>query len=243
MDGHSSHMNLSVAEFCADHNIILYCLPPHSSHLLQPLDVSVFGPLKKSWNDSIEDFQVKFKTSMTKAHFFPVFDKAWKIATRKENAISGFEATGLVPFNPDRLDYSKLVSPDAIATWKKKSSQKSASAHEMLGVNRCLSIAKNFLTSHDCDVFDRRISEGYDIQDDSSYSKLYHIYKGIKEISTSSARDTDTGTPTEVDIRSPSVPSTHAAPLSAEAGISLAGPSNTRSSSVPSTPTVRGGQM
>ena len=29
-----------------DNNIILMILPPHSSHLTQPLDIGIFGPLK-----------------------------------------------------------------------------------------------------------------------------------------------------------------------------------------------------
>ena len=46
MDGHTSHVNLAVAEFCRDHQIILYRLPAHASHILQPLDYAVFGPVK-----------------------------------------------------------------------------------------------------------------------------------------------------------------------------------------------------
>ncbi|RPA96297.1 hypothetical protein L873DRAFT_1925421 [Choiromyces venosus 120613-1] len=45
-DGHSSHINAAFLEFCVSHNIIPYCLPPHTTHRLQPLDVSVFGPYK-----------------------------------------------------------------------------------------------------------------------------------------------------------------------------------------------------
>ena len=47
VDGHISHMSLPVAEFCRDHGIILYCFPLHASHIIQPLDVTVFGPVKK----------------------------------------------------------------------------------------------------------------------------------------------------------------------------------------------------
>ena len=47
LDGHTSHINLATAVFCRENNIILYCLPLHASHLMQPLDVAVYGPLKK----------------------------------------------------------------------------------------------------------------------------------------------------------------------------------------------------
>ena len=41
-DGHSSHINVPLIEWAQKHNIILFLLPAHTSHLLQPLDVGVF---------------------------------------------------------------------------------------------------------------------------------------------------------------------------------------------------------
>ena len=46
-DGHDSHITGEWVAHCMDNDIILAILPPHSSHLTQPLDVGVFGPLKK----------------------------------------------------------------------------------------------------------------------------------------------------------------------------------------------------
>jgi len=46
-DGHDSHITGAFVGHCMDNNIILMILPPHSSHMTQPLDVGVFGPLKK----------------------------------------------------------------------------------------------------------------------------------------------------------------------------------------------------
>ena len=46
-DSHNSHITGDFIEFCMDNNILLMILPPHSSHLTQPLDVEVFRALKK----------------------------------------------------------------------------------------------------------------------------------------------------------------------------------------------------
>ena len=46
LDGHGSHINWKFCQFAITHNIHIMCLPAHSTHLLQPLDVGVFGPLQ-----------------------------------------------------------------------------------------------------------------------------------------------------------------------------------------------------
>lgn len=49
IDGHESHNSLKFQQYCKDNKIITLCMPPHSSHLLQPLNVGCFAPLKKAY--------------------------------------------------------------------------------------------------------------------------------------------------------------------------------------------------
>jgi hypothetical protein len=53
-DGHVSHMTYEAAMYAKNHNILLLCLPPHSTALLQPLDKVLFGPLARAMSDEIE---------------------------------------------------------------------------------------------------------------------------------------------------------------------------------------------
>jgi hypothetical protein len=53
LDGHGSHLTPEFDLFCADHSIITLCMPPHSSHLLQPCDVSFFAVLKRLYGQQI----------------------------------------------------------------------------------------------------------------------------------------------------------------------------------------------
>lgn len=46
LDGHGSHATAGFYHFCKHHQIISHYMPAHSSHHLQPLDVSCFAPLK-----------------------------------------------------------------------------------------------------------------------------------------------------------------------------------------------------
>ena len=46
-DGHRSHISPHIIDWAISQNIILYVLPPHTSHILQPMDVGCFGPFSK----------------------------------------------------------------------------------------------------------------------------------------------------------------------------------------------------
>jgi len=54
IDGHDSHVRLEFVKYCDEADIKPYCLPPHSTHLLQPLDVGLFSPLQKAYGKAVE---------------------------------------------------------------------------------------------------------------------------------------------------------------------------------------------
>ena len=46
LDGHSSHYEPDTIHHAATEGVVVLCLPPHTTHVSQPLDVSFFKPLK-----------------------------------------------------------------------------------------------------------------------------------------------------------------------------------------------------
>lgn len=56
-DNLCSHLSLRVIELCEENDIRFCFLPPNSTHLTQPLDVSVFGPMKKVWRSTLQDWK------------------------------------------------------------------------------------------------------------------------------------------------------------------------------------------
>ena len=56
LDGHSTHYQPQVIRFAMEHECIILCLPPHTTHESQPLDVGVFAPLKAQWSKVCHDF-------------------------------------------------------------------------------------------------------------------------------------------------------------------------------------------
>ena len=105
-------------------------MPPHSSHLLQPLDVSCFGPLKQAYGQQIESLIRTHISHVTKLEFLPAFKQAFENAITSKNICGGFRGSGLVPFCPDvvlsQLDI-KLRTPTPPAfediSWEPKTPQ------------------------------------------------------------------------------------------------------------------------
>ncbi|RKK77815.1 hypothetical protein BFJ71_g16645 [Fusarium oxysporum] len=54
LDCHESHYSVDFEKYCKENKIITLCMPPHSSHLLQPLDVRCFSVLKQAYGREIE---------------------------------------------------------------------------------------------------------------------------------------------------------------------------------------------
>jgi hypothetical protein len=51
MDNHSSHMLLSSYNFCKGNDITVISIPPNTSHKMQPLNTSFFGPVMPFWHN------------------------------------------------------------------------------------------------------------------------------------------------------------------------------------------------
>ena len=70
---------IEISKFWNEDGILLYCLPPHSSHITQPLDVGFFKPLKVSWAKACDTFSLEHPgTPVSKDVFSSVFRKAWE---------------------------------------------------------------------------------------------------------------------------------------------------------------------
>ncbi|EDN02779.1 conserved hypothetical protein [Histoplasma mississippiense (nom. inval.)] len=100
LDGHGSHLTPEFDQICSENKIIPLCMPPHSSHLLQPLDVGVFAPLKRAYGTLVEQrMRLGFNT-IKKADFLDAYPAARREAFKASNIQSGFRATGIVPLDP-----------------------------------------------------------------------------------------------------------------------------------------------
>jgi hypothetical protein len=103
LDGHESHHSTEFELYCKSHNIITLCMPAHSSHMLQPLDVGCFAPLKVAYGRQIEWLMRAHINHITKLEFLSSFREAFFAAMTAKNALGGWAGSGLVPYDPERV--------------------------------------------------------------------------------------------------------------------------------------------
>lgn len=101
LDNHNSHLSVEALDLARNNGIHILSFPPHCSHALQPLDVSVYGPLKRYYNTELNRWMGNhggrpFKVENIPAMLSIVLPKAVTPTTIQ----SGFRGTGIVPLNP-----------------------------------------------------------------------------------------------------------------------------------------------
>lgn len=117
MDGHSTHYCPEAIRVAAKEKVVLYTLPPNTTHLTQPLDKANFGPLKTAWKKVCHDFLCKNPGRVvTRYDFSTLFAKAWYDSMTAPNIIAGFRTCGVCPFNRNAIPLSKSVfKPESLA--------------------------------------------------------------------------------------------------------------------------------
>ena len=102
IDGHGSHISLNVIDTARENNM-LYCLPPHTTHILQPLDVSLYKPLKNHFS-RITDFIIlasvtlNEKVLINKTNFHVVFLRSFWQNNDNNNYQIWFSSVWDLPF-------------------------------------------------------------------------------------------------------------------------------------------------
>ncbi len=171
IDGHGSHSSLEFQNRCTEKNIVLLCMPPHSSHLLQPLDVGCYAPLKRRYSDQISALARNRIHFISKETFLQAFKPAFEQSLTVENIKAGFRGAGLVPHNPEavlskldvRLQTPELLPPTQGA-WE---AQTPRNAHEI---------------EAQATLIRQRIQNRHGSSTSSLDEKIYQLSKGAQQI-------------------------------------------------------------
>jgi hypothetical protein len=100
MDGHGSHLTVDFIEYYDLHSIIPFLLPPHATHLLQPLDIGVFQSYKHYHQELLEENVHFGGIDFNRLEFLRILQKMRKLTFKSRVIQSAWAKAGLFPYNP-----------------------------------------------------------------------------------------------------------------------------------------------
>lgn len=108
LDQHSAHLfNFEFMNLMKRKQIMVCSFPPHTSHLLQPLDDIPFAQLKVQWNNRLHQFNnAKLGAKPSKGTLIQMLSDVWDKSLSVVNVVHGFYNTGVHPTN---LQAKKLL--------------------------------------------------------------------------------------------------------------------------------------
>ena len=178
LDGHSSHYNPSVIAKAAEEKVIVFCLPPHSSHATQPLDKGPFAPLKIHWKEVCRKFMHDNPGKVvTRFSFSKLFNEAWSHSMTMRNIQAGFRCTGIYPF--DRNVLCPIPKPKGVSL----ADRTGIKFIPLSPANRrkATSCTEDSFSENEHVRFTKRFEEGFDLNTDKRYNawkRKYHPSPG-----------------------------------------------------------------
>lgn len=100
VDGHKVHVTVKLIETATANKVLVFCFPLPSLHLLQPLDLSLFGPLKRGWVRTCAAFSHITCAVINQFNFAKIFNVAWSSSTTPDVIRKGFQRCGIYPCDP-----------------------------------------------------------------------------------------------------------------------------------------------
>ena len=105
VDGHASHMSIEAIEFAKSNDIHVLCLPSHTTHILQPLDIGVLKSFKSHFSRACTKFMADNPGWVITTDVLAfIIAEAWPHSFTQLKIMSGFRKSGLFPLNPSMVD-------------------------------------------------------------------------------------------------------------------------------------------
>ena len=140
IDGHHTHTTVDFMWECFSNKVYIVFLPAGTSHILQPLDVAVFGPLKTAFKKHLDrQGGHDSSTIVAKQRFLYCYHKARIETLTESNIRSGWRATGLWPVSKHRAIgthfNSKRTGSTRRSHWKRPYPREAATISALIGAS------------------------------------------------------------------------------------------------------------
>ncbi len=163
-DGHSSHITMETIELARSNEVHLLCLPSHSTHVLNPLDIGVFKSFKSYFSKASHKYIVSNPGRViTTDVIASLVGEAWPQALTPVNIMSGFRKSGVYPLNPGVVSDRQVVFNTRSSPLSRSRSDSALSQDSSTDYEKDSSSTPAF-TCEEHSLYETRYNEGYDVQ-------------------------------------------------------------------------------
>ncbi|XP_068756525.1 uncharacterized protein [Montipora capricornis] len=201
IDSHDSHLDPETFQLAQKNGICLHALLKNATHLVQPSDVGLFGPMKKSWYKSVREFSQRNPNSDTnKRNFCSVFKGTWEDVMGPSVLVSAFSKSGIYPLNRNQASGEVLVPFPKPS--KEEDSPETGSTQTTATVQAfdALEAALSTPVRKKCR---RRMEENYDLDGSPTFMAWKKLYTDSCSSSQQTKSTNSANEASEPDLRGP----------------------------------------
>ncbi|RYC79285.1 hypothetical protein BFJ63_vAg17832 [Fusarium oxysporum f. sp. narcissi] len=110
LDGCESHFTRDLYNLATASNVVLFPLPPHLTHMLQPLDVGLFSSYKHWHQEVLLSEIADGATDFDKTDFLFHLQEIRRCSTKKSTILSSWKKCGIFPYNPSKV-LDRMINP------------------------------------------------------------------------------------------------------------------------------------
>ena len=111
LDNHEFHLSISAISVTKENGILLLTLPPHTSHNLEPLDCTVFGPYETYYSACLNDWMLSNpRKPVAMCSVAGTIGKIFSKEFTEHNTEKRFHVTGMYPLNENIFGEDKFLS-------------------------------------------------------------------------------------------------------------------------------------
>jgi hypothetical protein len=179
-DGHASHVSIQLIELARANDVYILCLPAHTTHLLQPLDIGVFKSFKVFFSKACSLYLSQHPGRViTNDKIASLISLAVPNSFTPNNIMSGFRKTGIHPLNPGVID-DKMLCPSRAFKSEAPVAESASTVQQLSGSASLSSSEKSpeacLFSPEQQTLYEQRYREGYDVPDDEyeSWLRIMH---------------------------------------------------------------------
>ncbi|XP_071799787.1 uncharacterized protein [Asterias amurensis] len=182
IDSASCHIDVTTFDYAVAHGIEIFRIVPNATHLMQPLDVGIFGALKRQWNTTVKrNTKENPGKPINKATFPRKLNETVTAFYKPLTIVNSFKSSGIHPINRQAISNDKLKP--SLTFQSSTLTAEAATSAPVQGADQAFQVFQSVLDKDTLTKYEKRMSivnEGNGGEMAGTVSPRFETYKQLK---------------------------------------------------------------